>query len=183
MNPNNFGSFTGNLAAKPVIFPHEGRTSGTVQITAYVRNNFTSKDGKVHSQKLTAEMYVEDVNKPGIVGSLDTGALVSVAYELKSQEYTDRNGVKQYTMVADTRNSKISPLESKGAAEDRRARTAAYKAQNQAQNQPQAAQAQALVQNQAPVQAQAPVNYAQAPAPAVNYATQGAPAVNYAAQG
>lgn len=183
MNPNNFGSFTGNLAAAPVIFPHEGRTSGTVQITAYVRNNFTSKDGKVHSQKLTAEMYVEDVNKPGIVGSLDTGALVSVAYELKSQEYTDRNGVKQYTMVADTRNSKISPLESKGAAEDRRARTAAYKAQNQTQNQPQAAPAQALVQNQAPVQAQAPVNYAQAPAPAVNYATQGAPAVNYAAQG
>ena len=180
MNPRNFGSFTGNLATAPVIFPHEGRTSGTVQITAYVRNNFVSKDGQVHSQKLTAEMYVEDVNKPGIVASLDTGALVTVAYELKSQQFTDRNGVEQYSMIADTRNSKITPLESKGAAEDRRNRTANFKAQNQAQAAP---VQNAPVQNQAPAQAQAPVNYAQAPAPAMNYAAQGAPAVNYAVQG
>lgn len=179
MNPRNFGTVTGNLAAKPTIFPHKGKASATAAVTVYVRNNYKNKDGSVSSQRIDLSTYLADANELGILAHVDEGMLVSIPYHLES--FTIGEGENAtYGMSANFRLSELEPLESKTASADRRARTAAYKAgqQGQAQNAPAQApaqaQAQAPVQQQMPAQPQyqqpAPVQPQQAQAPVQNYA-------------
>ena len=172
-NPRNFGTVIGNLAAKPTIFPHNGKASATAAVTVYVRNNYKNKDGSVSSQRIDLSTYLPDANELGILEHVDEGMLVSIPYHLES--FTIGEGENAtYGMSVNFRLSELEPLESKTASADRRARTAAYKAGQQGQAQPAQTQAQAPVQQQqAPVQYQQPAQNAQpqqAQAPVQNYA-------------
>ena len=119
-NPFNNGIITGNAAREPKVFAH-ANGGATVKLNVYARNTFKNKNtGKVESEIVELTGYVQDANNLGVYGCIGAGDRVAVSYSLKTGVYTDKDGNKQYPLVA--RIDTVQLLDSKKESEARAAR-------------------------------------------------------------
>ena len=99
-NPFNNGTIVGNAARAPKLFEH-ANGGATVKLSVYARNTFKNKaTGKVESEIVELTGYVQDAKNPGVFGCIGSGDRVAVSYSLKTDVYTDKEGQKQYPLVA-----------------------------------------------------------------------------------
>ncbi|MFW9156888.1 hypothetical protein ACOJA9_13910 [Corynebacterium striatum] len=80
--------------------------------------------------------YVQDAKQLGVFGCIGAGDRVAVSYSLKTDVYTDKNGNKQYPLVA--RIDTVQLIDSKKESEARAARreTGAVSTANDAEGVP-----------------------------------------------
>lgn len=64
--------------------------------------------------------YVQDAKNPGVFGCVGSGDRVAVSYSLKTDVYTDKDGVKHYPLV--TRIDTVQLIDSKKESAARAAR-------------------------------------------------------------
>ena len=119
-NPFNSGIITGNAAREPKVFAH-ANGGATVKLNVYARNTFKDKNtGKVESEIVELTGYVQDAKNLGVFGCIGAGDRVAVAYSLKTDVYADKDGNKQYPLVA--RIDTVQLIDSKAESEARAAR-------------------------------------------------------------
>ncbi|OFT72389.1 single-stranded DNA-binding protein, partial [Corynebacterium sp. HMSC05C01] len=119
-NPFNNGTIVGNAARAPKLFEH-ANGSATVKLSVYARNTFKNKStGKVESEIVELTGYVQDAKNPGVFGCIGSGDRVAVSYSLKTDVYTDKDGVKHYPLVA--RIDTVQLIDSKKESAARAAR-------------------------------------------------------------
>ncbi len=119
-NPFNSGTIVGNTAREPKVFEH---TNGgaTVKLNVYARNTFKNKTtGRVESEIVELTGYVQDAKNLGVFGCINAGDRVAVSYSLKTDVYTDKDGNKQYPLVA--RIDTVQLIDSKKESAARAAR-------------------------------------------------------------
>ena len=75
---------------------------------------------KVESEIVELTGYVQDAANPGVFGCIGSGDRVAVSYSLKTDVYTDKDGVKQYPLVA--RIDTVQLIDSKKESAARAAR-------------------------------------------------------------
>ena len=113
-------SIVGNAARAPKLFEH-ANGSATVKLSVYARNTFKNKaTGKVESEIVELTGYVQDAKNPGVFGCVGSGDRVAVSYSLKTDVYTDKDGVKHYPLVA--RIDTVQLIDSKKESAARAAR-------------------------------------------------------------
>lgn len=119
-NPFNAGIITGNAAREPKVFANSNG-GATVKLNVYTRNAFKNKNtGKVESETVELTGYVQDAKNLGVFGCIGAGDRVAVSYSLKTDVYTDKDGVKQYPLVA--RIDTVQLIDSKTESAARAAR-------------------------------------------------------------
>ena len=119
-NPFNSGIITGNAAREPKVFAH-ANGGATVKLNVYARNTFKDKNtGKVESEIVELTGYVADAKNLGVFGCIGAGDRVAVSYSLKTDVYADKDGNKQYPLVA--RTDTVQLIDSKAESEARAAR-------------------------------------------------------------
>ena len=119
MNVNNFGIAKGRLGKEPVIFTNSDG-SKKVLISVAVKNNYKNKAGERESQFIALEGFIsKDKTSNGAYDFMHTGDLVSFAYEVRQNNYTDKDGKAVYSQVLFIQE--ITLEESKKATEDRAA--------------------------------------------------------------
>lgn len=159
MNPNNFGTIRGNLAKAPVQFTNSDG-SRTIKATVAVDRNFANRSGQYLTDMVEVEAFYPKNRDNGVFKVLEAGDNVSIAFSIRSFANPAKKQYGQSLVI-----ESITRNESDGARADRKARTAAYKARQNAGQNPTPAAANA--------QAQAPAA-ANNPAPAA--AAAGTPA-------
>lgn len=119
-NPFNNGTIVGNAAREPKVFAH-ANGGATVKLNVYARNTFKNKNtGKVESEIVELTGYVQDANNLGVYGCIGAGDRVAVSYSLKTDVFTDKDGNKQYPLVA--RIDTVQLIDSKAESQARAAR-------------------------------------------------------------
>lgn len=119
-NSFNNGTIVGNAARAPKLFEH-ANGGATVKLSVYARNTFKNKTtGKVESEIVELTGYVQDAKNPGVFGCVGSGDRVAVSYSLKTDVYTDKDGVKHYPLVA--RIDTVQLIDSKKESAARAAR-------------------------------------------------------------
>lgn len=119
-NPFNNGTIVGNAAREPKVFEHSNG-GATVKLNLYARNTFKNKNtGKVESEIVELTGYVADAKNLGVFGCIGAGDRVAVSYLLKTDVYIDKDGNKQYRLVA--RMDTVQLIDSKKESEARAAR-------------------------------------------------------------
>lgn len=119
-NPFNAGVITGNVARAPKLFEH-ANGSATVKLNVYARNAFKNKStGEVESEMVELTGYVKDADNPGVFSCIHAGDRIAVSYSLKTDVFTDKEGVKHYPLVA--RIDTVQLIDSKAESAARAAR-------------------------------------------------------------
>lgn len=115
-NPFNSGTVVGHAASEPRFF--ENRAGGaTVKLAVFARNAFINKNtGEVESEIVELTGYVADINSPGVFGLIHTGDRVAVSYSLRTDRFTDKNGVEQFQLVARIDTVQLIDSKSESAA-------------------------------------------------------------------
>lgn len=169
-NPSNNFNVIGRLAADPKIFSNPDG-SRNIQITLYATNNFANRNG-VYEDSIVplTQFYSASKEGNGIYTHLKEGDQVAVNGYIHQDQFIDKTtGAKRFELNLSI--DSIQPLETKSAADARRARkqvVEANKAQAAAQQAPAPVQQFAaqeapqyagnpfagLAQTQAPVAAQ-----------------------------
>lgn len=119
-NPFNNGTIVGNAARAPKLFEH-ANGGATVKLSVYARNAFKNKTtGKVESEIVELTGYVQDAGNPGVFICIHAGDRIAVSYSLRTDVYTDKEGVKHYPLVA--RIDTVQLIDSKKESAARAAR-------------------------------------------------------------
>lgn len=85
-NPNNFGSFSGNLASAPAVFPNQDG-SHTVKMTVMTTNDYLGADGKRGSSALSLDCYVPANKSIKQFASLTKGSPVHGMFTVRTNSY------------------------------------------------------------------------------------------------
>ena len=85
-NPNNFGSFSGNLASAPAVFPNQDG-SHTVKMTVMTTNEYLNADGKRGSSALSLDCYVPANKSIKQFASLTKGSPVHGMFTVRTNSY------------------------------------------------------------------------------------------------
>lgn len=95
-NLNNFGSVTGNLTSDPRV--RENRDgSKTVFVTVAANDNFKSGPDKSYgTQFVELERWLKPSDDLGVFGLMRKGALWSIGYSVRSDNYVGDDGQKHY---------------------------------------------------------------------------------------
>lgn len=131
-NPNNLGIFAGKLGADPVFFDNADG-SRKVKISVYAQNNYKNNDGSTGSVRASFEAFIDAqkaANNNGVYGLMHKGDFISVTYEIKNNDYTNKAGEKVYEEVKQITNVMLN--ESKATTTARQAARAASDAAAQA---------------------------------------------------
>ncbi|AUI01343.1 single-stranded DNA-binding protein [Corynebacterium glutamicum] len=137
-NPSNNFNVIGRLAADPKIFTNPDG-SRNIQIAVYSTNNFANRNG-VYEDSIVplTQFYSASKEGNGIYSYLKEGDQVAVNGYIHQDQFTDKStGAKRYELNLSI--DSIQPLETKSAADARRARkqvVEANKAQAAAQQAP-----------------------------------------------
>ncbi|BAU96178.1 single-stranded DNA-binding protein [Corynebacterium suranareeae] len=137
-NPSNNFNVIGRLAADPKIFSNPDG-SRNIQITLYATNNFANRNG-VYEDSIVplTQFYSASKEGNGIYTHLKEGDQVAVNGYIHQDQFIDKTtGAKRYELNLSI--DSIQPLETKSAADARRARkqvVEANKAQAAAQQAP-----------------------------------------------
>lgn len=173
-NPNNFGSFSGNLASAPAVFPNQDG-SHTVKMTVMTTNEYLNADGKRGSSALSLDCYVPANKSIKQFASLTKGSPVHGMFTVRTNsyqrstlkelgEFTGQDGQTYVAArrVTETVYESVNQLdraslrydENKAAAEARKARVDLNSAQHNGYSGAPADQRQFQAQPQQPQQAQ-----------------------------
>lgn len=115
-NPFNSGTIVGHAASEPKLFPNKAG-GATVKLAVFARNAFVSKStGEVESEIVELTSYIPNVNVPGVFGLIHTGDRVAISYSLKTDRYTDREGVERFQLVARVDTVQLIDSKSESAA-------------------------------------------------------------------
>lgn len=137
-NPSNNFNVIGRLAADPKVFSNPDG-SRNIQITLYATNNFANRNG-VYEDSIVplTQFYSASKEGNGIYTHLKEGDQVAVNGYIHQDQFIDKTtGAKRYELNLSI--DSIQPLETKSAADARRARKQvieANKAQAAAQQAP-----------------------------------------------
>ncbi|CAB0854129.1 hypothetical protein FRC0360_00685 [Corynebacterium diphtheriae] len=115
-NPLNHGVVMGHAASEPKIFPN--RAGGaTVKLSVFARNSFVNKNtGEVESEIVELAGYIADAEVPGVFAHIRTGDRVAISYSLRTDRFTDKNGVEQFQLVARIDTVQLIDSKSESAA-------------------------------------------------------------------
>lgn len=124
INMNNYGIVRGRLTEDPRFYTNKDG-SKKVTIRVAVQNNYVSKSsGERESQFLPFEaMIAKDAADDGVYARIHKGDKIGVQFELKNNNWTDKNGEKHFDIVMAIRQ--ISLEESKTVTDNRLAQRAA----------------------------------------------------------
>jgi single-stranded DNA-binding protein len=96
LNQNNFGIVAGRLTRDVAIFDNKDGSKKAL-VSVAVDNNFTSRDGKRHSQFLSLEAYIPaTVEGLGAFAHMAKGDAVGFEVHLEADQYT-KDGQTVYT--------------------------------------------------------------------------------------
>lgn len=100
INTSNFGIVEGRLAKDPVIFENSDG-SKKVKLTVCARDSFRGRDGQVATQFVELDGFIPATsNGLGVYAYTTKGRRVSVAYGVRTNNYTDKKtGATVYTQV------------------------------------------------------------------------------------
>lgn len=115
-NPFNSGTVVGHAASEPRFFPNS-KGGATVKLAVFARNAFVSKStGEVESEIVELTGYIADAEVPGVFAHIHTGDRVAVSYSLRTDRFTDKNGVEQFQLVARIDTVQLIDSKSESAA-------------------------------------------------------------------
>lgn len=100
-NPNNFGVFSGRLGADPTVFQNNDG-SQKVKLSVYAQNNFKNNDGSVGSVRASFEAFInaeKAANNKNVYNLMHEGDKITVMYEIRDNDYTDKQGNKVFDEV------------------------------------------------------------------------------------
>lgn len=118
INTCNTGKVIGRVSKKTVLPNKDGSKKIFIQIAS--QDNYKNKDGKRGTQFVPLEAFVnKDAKTNGVFDHMNVGDLVSVAYEVRNNNYEDKNGEMQYGIVLVIKS--VDLLESKKTTEARQA--------------------------------------------------------------
>lgn len=118
MNLNNYGLTTGRLTQDPIFFTNKDG-SRRCRFTIAASNAYKSSDGSRGAQFIPIEAFIPSDNQSSIYDILAKGMLVTAQYEVRNNNFTDKDGVAHYDIVLQCEAVRIQ--ESKAATEARRA--------------------------------------------------------------
>lgn len=99
MNMRNTGIAEGRLTKDPVVFKNQDG-SRKIMFTIAAQDNFKSGDGKNGTQFIPVQAFVsKDRADNGVYDLLKKGTLVSVEYQVRNNNYTDKSGNAVYDIV------------------------------------------------------------------------------------
>lgn len=118
MNLNNYGMVIGRISQAPAFFTNrDGSRKCRFSIAA--SNAYKAADGNRNSQFVPIEAFISAETKSTVYDMLCKGMLVMVAYEVRNNNWTDKDGVRHYEIVLQSDSVRI--LESKSVTEARKA--------------------------------------------------------------
>lgn len=119
-NIRNYGMVTGRLVRDPKVCINRDR-SRKILFTVAALDNYKDKDGHRSSQFISLEAFVSGSQEEnGVYGYLNHGDLVTCAYSVQSNIYTDKDGHTVYGQVLLV--NEVVLLESKAVKEARQAK-------------------------------------------------------------
>lgn len=121
INARNHGIATGRLTKDPVTFENRDG-SHKVIVNLALRDNFKQQDGSTGSQFVDFTGYVPKDTKSSVYDMIHKGDLVSVTYELRNDNWTDKSGAQHFDLVL--RVTGVDMLEPKSTREARLTQTA-----------------------------------------------------------
>lgn len=99
MNLRNYGIAEGRLVDDPKFFKNNDG-SQKVKVKIGARNNYKEKDGSYGTQFVSFDGFVrKDANGTGVYGSMHKGDLVAIRYEVRNNNYQDKDGNMVYDQV------------------------------------------------------------------------------------
>lgn len=116
INTRNYGIATGRLTKDVVSFDNKDGSAKKV-ITLALRDSFKGKDGKVGAQYVDFTAFVAAGAKGDVYSMMHEGDLVSVTYELRNDNWTDKNDQKHFNVQL--RITGVDLLEPKSVTEAR----------------------------------------------------------------
>lgn len=118
MNLNNYGVATGRLTADPIFFTNKDG-SRRCRFTIATANAYKSTDGTRGAQFVPIESFIPADNQSSIYDMLSKGMLVTAQYEIRNNNYTDKQGEPHYDIILQADAVRIQ--ESKSVTEARKA--------------------------------------------------------------
>lgn len=118
INPLNSGIAIGRLAKDPVVFTNKDGSKKVV-VSLALRNNYKDADGNTSSQFIDFEGFVASGASAPVFDMVHSGDLVSLMYELRNDNWTDKSGIQHYDVQL--RINDVRMLESKETTSGRRA--------------------------------------------------------------
>lgn len=117
INPRNFGVTTGRLTKDPVVFENNDGSRKYIMNVA-IRDNFRSgDDGSYGSQFMDFTGFVPKDASSAIYDTAKKGDLVTVSYELRNDNWTDKGGQQHFDVTL--RVTGVDLLEPKSTREAR----------------------------------------------------------------
>lgn len=134
MNQRNFGVCEGRLVRNPV-FKDNKDGSRKALLTVAARQNFAS-NGTVGSDFIQLQAYIAAGKNNTAYDIMQQGDLVGFEYTVRSNAYTDDNGVEHYTQALNVQSVDLKETKSQAAARRERAAEAATAAEEAADKAP-----------------------------------------------
>ena len=116
INSRNFGTATGRLTKDPVTFNNSDGSKKAI-VTLALRDNFKGSDGNVGSQFVDFTGFVAKDTTSSVYDMIHEGDLVSVTFELRNDNWTDKSGQQHFDLVL--RVTGVDMLEPKSVTEAR----------------------------------------------------------------
>lgn len=133
MNNKNFGIATGRLTADPKIFENADG-SKKVRATIAVQNNYRDKTGARGTTFIPVEAFVGKDAGQTVYDLLAKGMLVAVDYEVRNNNWTDKDEVQHYDVILQANS--VSILETKAVTDARKKKAAAAEAEEPVEEAP-----------------------------------------------
>ena len=99
LNIDNFGMVDGRLTEDPVVFTNSDG-SRKVRIKVAVQDNYMTKDNKRGTQFIPLEAFVPADKGLGLYENMGEGDKVKAEFSLRNNNYTDKDGVAHYELIA-----------------------------------------------------------------------------------
>ena len=135
MNQRNFGVVEGRLVRNPV-FKDNKDGSRKALLTVAARQNFTGKSQTVGSDFIQLQAYIAAGKTDTVYDIMQQGDLCGFEYTVRSNAYTDDNGVEHYTQSLAVQSVDLKETKSQAAARRERAAEAATAAEEVADKAP-----------------------------------------------
>lgn len=118
MNLNNYGICTGRVCQAPAFFTNRDG-SRRCRFSIAASNSYKASDGTRHAQFVPIEAFIPADVKSTVYDILSKGMLVTVAYEVRNNNWQSKEGEQYYDIILQADSVRIQ--ESKTATEARKA--------------------------------------------------------------
>lgn len=123
-NHDNFGFISGRLVKDPLIRDN-ANGSKTVLITVAAKNNYKDSNGDYTTEFVQLKGFVREGAELGAYGFMKKGAPWSFMYSVKTNNYTDKDGVAHYGQELRVESAQVKETKNQAEAREAKAQAAA----------------------------------------------------------